>query len=235
MQRAIIIAVLLVGLTLSGGMLILAWTQLSGAPTPAPVETVAEARAARREFFRGIVLPDFNLVDQAGRTITRSDLADGEHYTVLDFMFSNCRAACPMMSSNMFMVYNQTAGLPVRFVSITVDPTNDTPERLSEYASRFKGVTEDRWRFVTGDEKVINRIVEALGFSLTIDSASAPIPVAGADDGATMSNIIHPTRFVLFAPDGTIIDSYNAFERVRDGETGDMDRLLREIDELVRE
>ncbi len=230
MQRAIILVILLIGLTLSGGMAVLAWTRITRDVTPPP-PTEDERRAARRDFLKGVVIPPLDLIDQDAQPFTNADLADGEHYTVLDFMFSHCRMACPIMSGNMLRIYNQTSGLPVRFVSITVDPANDTPERLRQYASKLGGVDTQRWQFLTGDEKQINRLVEALGFALTLDSASAPIPL---DDGSTMTNIIHPTRFVLFGPDGEIIDSYNAFERQKPDTLSDMDRLLREIDELVR-
>src|SRR5436305_611486 len=37
----------------------------------------------------------------------------------------------------------------VRFVSVTVDPSTDTPERLQTYADQF-GADPNRWWFLTG-------------------------------------------------------------------------------------
>ena len=42
----------------------------------------------------------------------------------------------------------------VKFVSISVDPKNDTPEVLTAYAERFQA-DRARWLFLTGDEDAV--------------------------------------------------------------------------------
>jgi cytochrome oxidase Cu insertion factor (SCO1/SenC/PrrC family) len=44
-----------------------------------------------------------------------------------------------------------------RFVSITCDPANDTPEALARYAQHFHADPK-RWTFLTGDMKTIQSI-----------------------------------------------------------------------------
>lgn len=225
MQRLLIVGVLVIGLLMAATLAILAWTQLPDGQPAAPI--AAHADQDRRAFFDGVVVPPFDLTDQDGQAFTRADLADGEHYVILDFMFSHCVTACPIMSGNMLKVYDRTAGLPIRFVSVSVDPVNDTPERLRAYATDHLGVDTERWRFLSGDWSTVEQLAESLGFSLTPDSG--PNAAITLPDGGTMTNIIHPTRFVLFGPDGEIVDSYLGMN------PGEVERLLRDIDRLVRD
>src|SRR5690606_9297818 len=94
----------------------------------------------------------------------------------------------------------------VRFVSISVDPAHDTPERMREYAGRF-GVDFSRWQFLTGDEATVRRIVhDQLGFD-TREDPSEPIELQDGS-GGTMSNIIHPTRLFLIGRDRRVLGMY---------------------------
>ena len=45
----------------------------------------------------------------------------------------------------------------VKFVSITVDPENDTLDELQKYAKHF-GADAERWLFLTGPEEEIRRV-----------------------------------------------------------------------------
>jgi len=53
-----------------------------------------------------------------------------------------------------------------RLVSITVDPEQDTPETLSEYATRF-GADRERWLFLTGEKRAIYSLAVG-GFRLSV-------------------------------------------------------------------
>src|SRR5262245_7549105 len=55
-------------------------------------------------------------------------------------------------------------GAPARLVSITVDPDNDSPEVLAEYAKSFRA-RDDRWMFLTGDKQAIIHLARD-GFKL---------------------------------------------------------------------
>lgn len=235
--RRITFAVLVVGLVLSAAMLFIAAKVLMtrggpvgpsgpadgpGAATSGSGPTAADDDA-RRAHFRAVKIDDFELLDQHGNRFTRADLANGDRYTVLDFTFTHCTTACPIMNGSMLRIYDSMRDRPVQFISVSVDPVNDTPERLREHAGNL-GVDGSRWKFLHGDHAVIMRIAESLGFRLTPDpSMVIPLP-----EGGSMVNIIHPTRFVLFGPDGAIIDSYRGMEEA------DVDRLIVELGELTR-
>ncbi|MCW5776886.1 MAG: SCO family protein [Phycisphaeraceae bacterium] len=150
-------------------------------------------------------VPEFSLVDQDGIPADQS-IFDGQ-VTVLSFVFTHCVLVCPMLTGRMYEQYENLAGTNVRFVSISVDPANDTPARLREYAAAF-GVDHSRWRFLTGDAETIRRIAsESLKFDVSDDpddSNRITLP-----SGQTMANIRHPDRMILVGPDRRLIGLYS--------------------------
>ncbi len=167
----------------------------------------------------------FEMLDQDGVLRTQSVL-QGKH-TVLAFTFTNCKTACPVMSANLLRLHHSTSDLNYRIVSISVDPTHDTPEALREYADNL-GIDTTRWFFLTGDAATVNGIVtEDLGFSQYVDE-DTPILLA---DGTSMANIVHSTRFLLLDPEGMIIGAYSGMD-LDEGDQLAID--LRRLDRAVR-
>ncbi len=165
----------------------------------------------------GYRIPDFALIDQDGNPVDAS-LFDGR-YTVLDFIFTNCPFVCPGMSAQMARLQDELRGTGVRFVSISVDPERDTPERLREYAQQL-GADPRRWRFLTGTKEATWAIAgDALSFDVSPDP-SRTIPLKG---GGQMININHPSKLILVGPDRRVLGLYSySFEP-------DMQRLMTRI------
>lgn len=65
------------------------------------------------------------------------------------FFFSSCPGPCAQMNRAIAALQNEIKDGDLKFVSITVDPANDTPEHLAEYARAFKA-DPARWIFLTG-------------------------------------------------------------------------------------
>ncbi len=62
------------------------------------------------------------------------------------------------MISRMHEVQQATLNIPgVRLVSLTVDPSHDTPQQLSLYAKAFHAVPE-RWYFLTGPRHALDHL-----------------------------------------------------------------------------
>ena len=94
-------------------------------------------------------VPDFIFHDQDGQLFDKTRLTN--KITVLDFMFTNCMGPCPIMSSNMATLYREFQNVnEVQFVSVTVDPVNDSEKALKDYAN-FMGVNDNRWQFIRSD------------------------------------------------------------------------------------
>ena len=155
-------------------------------------------------------VPHFLLTAQDGQPFD-SKWLDG-HIWVADFIYTTCDGPCPMMSSQMRRIQDQTAAeMPdVRFVSITVDPVHDTPPVLLEYAKHF--VPDfNRWRFLTGEQSALSDLA-LKGFKLN------------AVDGS----MTHSTRFVLVDGKRQIRGYYIT------GQDGFMPKLMHDIRQLRR-
>ncbi|MCC6422154.1 MAG: SCO family protein [Phycisphaerales bacterium] len=136
--------------------------------------------------------PDFSLVNQENKPI-KLDNFKGKVW-IADFIFTRCGGPCPMMTSHMAGLQKTLNGLPIRFVSFSVDPTNDMPEVLKQYAAKH-GADESNWDFLTGPE---NRSTLAVAAGMKI----AAMPAQGE------SPIIHSVKFVLVDGAGQIRGYY---------------------------
>jgi protein SCO1/2 len=128
-------------------------------------------------------VPPFTLTERSGHPLAAADLAG--HVWVANFVFTRCPDFCPALTSRMASLQQRLppATDPIRLVSFTVDPTNDTPEVLTAYATRAGA--RDGWLFVTGTRDQIAGLLRD-GFR-----------VAYADDGPPTAPITHSDRFVL--------------------------------------
>lgn len=132
-------------------------------------------------------VPAFSLQSEAGTTFGSSDLSG--HVWAVAFMFTRCPTVCPRVTR--FMQKVQTSakegGVDLMLVSISVDPENDSPAVLKEYAQRFHADLTS-WKFLTGDFESIKRTSEE-GFKLALEGR--------ADPKARDFGIIHGSHLVL--------------------------------------
>jgi len=135
-------------------------------------------------------VPDAHLVAETGRP---RNLADYKGFvTVYDFIFTNCAASCPVMTGTLRKITTKLPkDAPVRFVSISVDPTRDTPAVLADYAKKVRN--DDRWTFLTGDRDSIVKL-SVDGFKL----AAGGTPQPGAEP------LMHSSKFAIADKDGWI-------------------------------
>ena len=95
-------------------------------------------------------VPEVWLVrDDDKKVLLAKELDDGRPL-VLNFIYTTCPGICPMMSQ-VFSQFQSRLGADrdkVHMVSISIDPEQDTPARLREYAKRFSAGSQ--WRHYTG-------------------------------------------------------------------------------------
>jgi protein SCO1 len=108
-------------------------------------------------------LPTFALTNQSGHVIRAEDLRG--RAAIISFLFTNCHDTCPVVTARLAQAQAEVraAGLSssVRFISITVDPTTDTPDVLRKYAERFRADTTS-WDFLTGQPEEVGQVVRAM-------------------------------------------------------------------------
>lgn len=103
------------------------------------------------------VLPAPALMDQDGQAFNRESLE--AKLWVTSFIFTHCRATCPRLVAQMKTLQGRLADLSnVRFLSVSVDPRNDTPEVIKAYMVQ-NDLDERSWRFVTGTEEAVEDFV----------------------------------------------------------------------------
>jgi protein SCO1/2 len=145
------------------------------APAPAAVEEV-----------RGLSIPDVEVVTQDGETVRfYSDLVEGR-VVAMNFVFTTCTTICPPMGAifgRLEKDLGERAGRDVHLISVSVDPTTDTPERLREWAAKF-GRTPG-WTLVTGDKATIVSLLKALQVFTPDFEDHAPIALLGNDARGT--------------------------------------------------
>jgi protein SCO1/2 len=146
-----------------------------------------------------IPLPEFQLTDQRGEPFTLARLR-GKVW-VADFIFTSCGIVCPKLTKRMAEVQHRTRNLGDAFhlVSFTVDPDNDTPERLAAYAREYRA-SPHRWTFLTGSLADIETTV-VKGFKVAMGKEEA---------NAGLFSIFHGERFVLVDRAGAIRGYYEA-------------------------
>jgi protein SCO1/2 len=143
-------------------------------------------------------VPAFVLTDQAGNPFTTGSMRGGVWGAA--FIFTRCPSACPRVTKAMRGVQldAKQRGVPLRLVSFSVDPDNDTPEVLRHYAAEY-GADTSTWAFVTGDAAAIRKTAEH-GFKVAAEGTADP---SKADFG-----IMHGTQLVLVDPAGKIRGYY---------------------------
>ena len=159
-------------------------------------------------------VPSFELINRDGRTVSKEDLL-GRPW-IADFIFTSCQVSCPAMTQRMAALRPRLPAT-VSLVSISVDPENDRPEVLEEYARSYQA--PDRWYFLTGDRDEIYELIQG-GFKLGVQVAPPEIAAQ------SLEPITHSTRFVLVDAKGKIRGYYDAFD------SGAMTRLVQDLGKL---
>jgi cytochrome oxidase Cu insertion factor (SCO1/SenC/PrrC family) len=131
---------------------------------------------------RKMVIPDVEVLDQNGNALHfYSDLIKGKTVAI-NFIFTNCTTICPPLAATFARVQKDLGDKTrrdVHFISISVDPLTDTPERLKAWGAKFKA--GDGWTFVTGDKQEIDKLLNALGASVSRREDHTPTVIVGND------------------------------------------------------
>ena len=98
----------------------------------------------------------FELTERSGKPMTEQDLRN--RVWVAGLIFTSCPSQCPLMIQSMLRVQNDLKLKGnFRMVAISVDPENDTPEKLKAYADQV-GAHPKQFLFLTGDKEAVQRL-----------------------------------------------------------------------------
>lgn len=106
-------------------------------------------------------LPAFALLDMHKKSFTNASLKNDWHLLFLGF--TSCPSICPTTLGTLNQVYQKLAALGVKklpkFIFVSLDPEQDTPDVLSQYLSHFNA----SFSGITGNKEDIDRLANSLG------------------------------------------------------------------------
>ncbi len=161
-------------------------------PTPTPFGGPGVRPEPNKGIAVGDLVPDFTLTDQTGASVRLSQFR-GQPVAVT-FVYTRCpvATACPLTVARFSKI--QAGLVKEKFgelLSVTVDPQNDTPEVLREFAKHV-GADPARWKFLTGDPKAVARVAETFGVLYYPDKGQ----------------IVHSQAVAIVDPDGRLATIY---------------------------
>ncbi|MEM7048171.1 MAG: copper chaperone PCu(A)C [Acidobacteriota bacterium] len=112
----------------------------------------------------GQYFPNVELTTHQGETVQFFDDLIKDKVVVINFIYTICPDTCPLETARLAKVHEllgERVGQDIFMYSITIDPENDTPEVLADYARRFRA--GKGWTFLTGDEDDITLLRQKLG------------------------------------------------------------------------
>ncbi|MBH0239544.1 SCO family protein [Methylobrevis albus] len=155
-----------------------------GLPTlPAAAAKPAEGHLPFGRIEPPRALPEVALtLDDGTETNLAAETADG--WTLLQTMFAGCATTCPIQGVLFQRAAAALDGVPVRLLSVSIDPIGDNPRVLAGWLRQFEAPAS--WRAARPALADLGPLLDALG---------------ARDDGAD----IHAARAYLIDPAGRLI------------------------------
>jgi protein SCO1/2 len=194
--------------TLAGALLLCA--AATAAPDPglpsAPQMQFVPPAAGTYSLQRIQSCPDAVLLDASGHRRRLSDLTRGK-ITLLTFFYTYCTdpLGCPYAFGLMSALRDRIVADPglapnVRFVSISFDPSHDSPEQLRNYARGLSAAAPFEWDFLTASSMArLAPMLDDLGQDVRIELDSAGRPARA---------INHMLKLFLIDAAGTVREIY---------------------------
>lgn len=139
---------------------------------------------------------------------------------LVEFVYTNCPEICPTTTQKMTLLKKDLQkegvfGDKVQFITITIDPYNDTPEVLTNYMETFEIQNDGNWIFLTGDPKHIKEDL------LEIKELAEPFKFQFRDPGngfyvhTSLSYLVDENnKFIKKFPMGDEFDKNEVFEKI---------------------
>ncbi len=152
-------------------------------------------------------IADAVLLDSSGLIVRLSALTQGK-ITLLTFFYTYCvdPLGCPFAHTTLADLRDRVAGDRalagrVRFVSVSLDPTHDTPAAIASYGQEFTADPKFEWRFVTA-----RRVPELLP---VLDDFGQDVSVDLDQDGRATRTLHHMLKMFLIDARGEVREIYS--------------------------
>ena len=145
---------------------------------------VSAAPATTRQY----AIADLPVLTQDGTSIHfYRDLVKGR-LVVMNFVFTSCTTICPTMGATFARVQALLGKRKdVSLISVSIDPGNDTPERLAAWSHRLGG--GPGWTLVTGRSPDISEILKSLGVYTYSPASHTPVVLVGDESAGRWERV----------------------------------------------
>lgn len=149
------------------------------------------------------------LINQDGEIMRLyKDLLE-DKVVVIDTIFTECTGICPVMSKTFQKIQEHVGdrlGDEVHLISLSVDPTNDTPEKLKAFAGKFDA--RPGWYFLTGPKENVDFALQKLGGYVENREAHTAILIIGNESTGLWKKAmgLAPARDILPIVDSVLHD-----------------------------
>jgi protein SCO1/2 len=151
--------------------------------------------------------PDAELLD-ANADVRRLSGYTTQKITLLTFFYTYCvdPLGCPFAYQTLNGLRDRVMAEPqlarrVRFVSVSFDPTHDTPAALRQYGGRFMSDPRFEWQFLTA-----RSVPELLP---VLDGFGQDVRVEKDASGRPTRTMNHMLKMFLIDPDGVVREIYS--------------------------
>jgi cytochrome oxidase Cu insertion factor (SCO1/SenC/PrrC family) len=166
---------------------------------------------------------DLNVINRDGKEVSLGMLR--HHVYVTGYQYADCPAGCLGMASMMKLLDDKFGDNPVfKLVSISVNPKDDTPEKMNAWV-KDKGVDSEDWWFLTGDPDTIAKyMISEFKFYATEEITDPGIR-------ASQGPFAHDQRLALVDGDANIRGYYDVMNP-NHGEF-EFKRLVRDVEMVL--
>lgn len=127
-------------------------------------QTLYSQRESSRPVPVELKVPDVEIVNQDGQHLRFDSGIIKNRTAVISSFFTTCTSFCPLTQQNLgrlAKVLGKRMGSDVVFISVSIDPVNDTPARMKEWSEKFH--TGPGWTLVSGNKSDIEALLKSLG------------------------------------------------------------------------
>jgi cytochrome oxidase Cu insertion factor (SCO1/SenC/PrrC family) len=131
-----------------------------------------------------LTVPDVQVVTQSGERVAFNSGIVRDRIAVITGFFTNCTAFCPMTQerlSRLAKALGSRMGKDVIFVSVSVDPVNDTPERMKAWAEKFH--LGPGWTLVSGNQEDVQTLLKSLGLYVEAQRHQSALIIGNQKNG----------------------------------------------------
>ncbi|NOZ11860.1 MAG: SCO family protein [Gammaproteobacteria bacterium] len=113
----------------------------------------------------GNTIGEYVLVGRTGESVKLSDYLGKP--LLISFIYTSCYHVCPTATRHLAQAVNKARDVlgkdSFNVLTIGFDTPNDTSDAMREFA-RQQGINQPGWKFLSGDQKTIGRLVNEVGF-----------------------------------------------------------------------